>query len=232
VTIILNGHCWPSQNAAIEHFRKMLGRYVNDEMITAFNDHADLLALVRHYDETAGHNKIGVGVEKFYRRHNTCSGFSSSGFWLRRVDGTETDFSFVQAVRGRARSQEQEFYEACRIVVAEDIGAAKAQVFAEHADATGCIPCELTGQPLSFDRAQVDHADPTFRQLVSIFRALQGWRRITRPRRDLSIPPLLQPFANFITPLPSCESSPPLRMLRWQEANGDPASSTRSSLRM
>ncbi len=172
-----NGRTWPTQAAAIEHFRQMLARYADNETVGVVADHNDLLALLQHYD-AAGHDgpsKIGVGVGAFMRkRNNFDGGFSTSGFWVRRIDGTETDFSYIQAIKGRPGA-DREFYEACRVAVAEDILAAKQAFFATHQDSSGRVPCELSGQLIQFDEAHIDHVDPTFRQLVATFRAACGW---------------------------------------------------------
>jgi hypothetical protein len=97
---LANGRTWPTQEAAIEHFRQMLAGYADGDIITTAADHYDLLALLQRYDATipGGPSKIGAGVKVFLRKRNYHpAGFSTSGFWVRRVDGSETDFSFIQA---------------------------------------------------------------------------------------------------------------------------------------
>jgi hypothetical protein len=178
-----NGRAWPTQTAALNHFRLILKRYANEQVIDNASDHADLLALLIRYDVMIhdGPSKIGNGVDAFFRRRNCFDGgFSTSGFWVRRVDGSETDFSYVQAIKGRPRG-DQEFQEACRVAVAADILAAKQHFFDTYADASGRVACELSGRLITFEEAHVDHVDPTFRQLVIAFRAARGWQQALPP---------------------------------------------------
>jgi Protein of unknown function (DUF3223) len=196
-----NGRTWPTQAAALDHFRQLMARYADGEMIDDTSDYADLLALLVRYDATVtdGPSKIGVGVRAFERRRNDYNGYASSGFWVRRVDGSETDFSFVQAVRGRPRQQGREFYEACRVAVAEDLRIAKRTFFDTYEDAFGRVACELSSQLIAFNEAQIDHADPTFRQLVDTFRAARGWR-CAIPPGVLTAPADKQTETRFVDP--------------------------------
>ena len=42
--------------------------------------------------------------------------------------------------------------------------------------AAGHVPCDLSGELISFVEAHLDHASPTFGQLVVSFRAARGWQ--------------------------------------------------------
>ena len=173
-----NGRKWRTQTAALEHFKAMLGRYGDNAIIDDRMDHDDLVALLERYDSVAtdSPSKIGPGVDSFLRRRNVGEGYSTPGFWVRRVDGSETDFSYIWAVKGEPKSNAQEFYDACREAVGADLAAAKRRHFREHGDADGRVPCELTGNPITIDEAHLDHAYPTFGHLVVTFRAARGWQ--------------------------------------------------------
>ncbi|KZZ20790.1 hypothetical protein A3753_18740 [Sulfitobacter sp. HI0082] len=97
-----NGKTWTTQKEALEHFKSLLGRYEDGETVNDLEDHDDLVALLERYDqlELGGPEKIGAGVDHFERRRNRGEGYSSSGFWAIRTNGTETDFSCPKAVRG------------------------------------------------------------------------------------------------------------------------------------
>lgn len=58
-----NGLIWSSQEKAKQHFRQILARYGDDEIISARADHDDLLALLERYDATVsvGQTKLGAG---------------------------------------------------------------------------------------------------------------------------------------------------------------------------
>jgi hypothetical protein len=74
-------------------------------------------------------------------------------------------------VKGDPKSNAQEFYDACRGAVAGNLLAAKKRHFETHGDGAGRVPCDLSGGLVSFAEAHLDHAYPTFGQLVVSFRA-------------------------------------------------------------
>jgi len=149
-----NGKSWSTQAGALAHFKAILGRHADEEEVANRDDHEDLVALLARYDEAHpdGPSKTGPGIECFFRRRNVGAGYSTPSFWVRRTDGTETDFNYIWAVKAEAKSQGSEFYDACRAVVQGDLLAAKRAAFEEHGDAAGCIPCEVTGVLLRLRR--------------------------------------------------------------------------------
>jgi len=174
---LVNGRSWQSQSDALDHFKGMLRRYKDDDVIEDRSDHEDLVALIARYDSAIAENpsKAGCGIEHFFRRRNSGDGYSTSSFWIRRTDGTETDFSYKAAVKGEPKSDAQAFQDACRETVAADIAAAKRRFFKEEGDTDGKAPCDESGDRITIDEAHVDHAWPTFSQLVMEFRAKRGW---------------------------------------------------------
>lgn len=196
-----NGRIWKTQGAALAHFKEMLGRYADNEVVEDRSDHDDLVALLERYDavETAAPSKIGVGVDLFLRKRNGFDGFSTPSFWVRRTDGSETDFSYIWAVKGEPKSNALEFYDACRAAVATDLLAAKKSHFKIHGDAQGRVACELTGNLITLDEAHLDHAYPTFGQLVVAFRAARNWQHAV-PDGVLTKPADGQTTTVFIDP--------------------------------
>lgn len=177
-----NGRSWPTISAAKAHFKAMLARYRDNEVVEDRDDHEDLVALVERYDETVQETptKIGCGIDHFERRRNQGEGWSSPSFWVIRTDGSATDFSYHTATEGVSRGLSKDFADACRQAVAGELLEAKRRFYAAHADVQGRVPCEITGALLAFDEAHLDHAWPTFGQIVAVFRAARGW--------DLEIP--------------------------------------------
>lgn len=176
---LFNGRTWKTQWAALKHFKEMLARYADEQEVSDMQDHDDLAALLGRYDEviTDGLAKVGAGIDYFFRRRNKGEGWSSPSFWVRRIDGTETDFSYIQAVRGVGKGISADFYSACRAAVEKDLLEAKRRFFREHPKRNkhGFVPCELTGRLISFETAHLDHAYFTFNQLVLTYRAMRGW---------------------------------------------------------
>ena len=99
---LVNGRNWPSRKDAIEHFRRMLGRYDDGERITDAADDSDLRALVARYDSVVpadSPTRAGSGIVYFSRERNTGDGWATSGFHVHRSDGTSIDFSFYGAIQ-------------------------------------------------------------------------------------------------------------------------------------
>ena len=97
-----NGRFWAKQGEAKEHFKQMLARYKDGERIADPQDHEDLCALLVPYDGRllpGEETKAGAGVSHFTRQLNRGTGWSSSGFYVHRVDGTSIDFSYIEAVK-------------------------------------------------------------------------------------------------------------------------------------
>ena len=138
-----------TQGSALEHYKAVLHRYQDGHRIADQGDHADLVALIEWYDQVldaVGEPTKGDGqIAHFERRLNTGMGWSSSGFWVVRQDGTATDFSYIDAVKGKPKGRPQDFYGACRQAVALDLIQAKKQAFALYEDDQGRVECELTG---------------------------------------------------------------------------------------
>lgn len=174
-----NGKSWSTQGAALRHFKDMLHAYANEEVVEDRAHHEDLIALVERFDEAHAaqgqETKAGRGIDCFFRRLNTSEGWSTPSFWVRRTDGSETDVSYVWAVKGEVRSASLDFVDACRTAVQSDLLAAKRAFFDEHGDENGAVECEVSGRRITFEQAHVDHAWPTFGQLVVAFRAARGW---------------------------------------------------------
>ena len=178
-----NGKTWLNKASAKDYFRKILNRYSDEDRINSAADIDDLLALLERYDEGIPDGKIGCGVEYFFRRKNSSTGWSSSSFWVHRIDGSETDFSFASAISASPKSESLMFNDACRLAVASDLLAAKHNFFENHpeADEHGFVPCEVSGDLITFHTAHIDHVEPTFRQLVMIFRAINDWNHSILP---------------------------------------------------
>lgn len=97
-----NGRYWRTQGEAMDHFRGMLARSTLGERVVDANDHSDLEALLAVYDSVlpaGAETKWGAGVDFFSKQRNRGEGWSSEGFHVHRIDGTQIDFSYKEAVR-------------------------------------------------------------------------------------------------------------------------------------
>ncbi|PRA82538.1 hypothetical protein CQ054_19705 [Ochrobactrum sp. MYb29] len=180
---LTNGQVFKSKKAAEQHFREMLARYNDGDHISDYHDHSDLSGLLERFDllVSDGPSKIGAGIKRFERRLNRGDGWSSPGFWVIRVDDTPTDFSYVQAVAGRPKSDAEEFSVACHNAVSRDLLAMKQRQFDHFAGPDGLIACDITGNLVGYPEAQLSHAYPPFGMIVKEFRDLKGWVEILPP---------------------------------------------------
>lgn len=111
------------------------------------------------YHNNAG-MKIGCGVAAITVRPAAQNSFC---FWITRVDGTETDFSYKACLKTPSRRSEalKGFRQA---VVGQVIA------FRDSAFRHGPVKCAITGEQIAKSEAHIDHAAPdTFLCLVERF---------------------------------------------------------------
>lgn len=161
---------------AIQFFRAMLHRYRDGEQV---NDEDSLLLnelLQRLPDE-----KIGVGVQHFYRARNPEQ--PTSGFHVMRLDGKATDFSFMKCIDGKKSEPYDYYYRACRFAVSHYLTRTKNALFE-----AGPVPCSVSGELVTKETSEYRHTTPTFTELINRFaaeRALEiDWSMFT-PDRDM-----------------------------------------------
>jgi len=115
-------------------------------------------ALLDHHPRSA--EKIGQGVESIFvgcgRRENC--------FWIKRTDGSETDFSYVKCLY--TPTQWTNIHQAARNAVRDQILLFKNRAFAKAAT----ILCEITHVPIQKDNSDVDHKVPFDLLLENFFR--------------------------------------------------------------
>ncbi|MDN5750191.1 MAG: DCL family protein [Pseudonocardia sp.] len=165
----LGSHTYPSKSVALAEFRSILNGTALDEPLSASAAGMIQLLLRDGYHPEAA-EKIGPGIEGVVVRINA---YGTRGFWLRRLDGTEVDFSYLVALNG-APSVEQ----GVRIALREEINDQIVTFFdTQTADlARGRVVCELCVTVVGSNGIQVDHAAPTFIELASRFAdSLGGW---------------------------------------------------------
>jgi hypothetical protein len=162
--IIIGDRIFKTQKEALGYYRCMLGQYRNNQIIQG-QDSDDLAALLERHPEAV--DKIGCGVKKFYKAPTTKG---TSCFWIERRDGTKTDFSFYSCVQAKTKSLYQEFSDACREAVHDDLTLAKKKFFELYGDDKGLVICEVTGESVAIYESHLDHKKPlTFQVIVRTF---------------------------------------------------------------
>ena len=105
--------------------------------------------------------KIGCGVSTIFVRQNPIFK-KNREFWIKRTDGTETDFSFLECLK--PTDPLRKFKNACRQAISGDVF-----VFRVNNLDGGSI-CPITGIALNIHNVHVDHSTPnTFDKIVTDF---------------------------------------------------------------
>lgn len=198
-----NGKTFASRGAAEAHFLDMRSRYPLNTPIDNPADHDDLLSLLERYDEAihAGPSKIGTGVLHFETRLNRTNGGMNVGFWAVRQDNSETDFSIIKAVAAKGSTEAQQFSDARRVAVADDLNEAKRIHFEIWGDSAGTVECEATGARIERSQARTDYVVKPIRDIVNGFRVVKGWAEklpagvITKPNDAQTITRFEDPIA-------------------------------------
>ncbi len=162
---IVGEEIFSTKIALTKRVRKILYAYEKGETISDqhFMFMLDLLSRHPHADI-----KIGGGVESMFV--DVVKPYNNVGFFLRRQDGTITDFSFVQCVNG-GLSHRAKFNKACRTAVRGDIKEFKSSEFLLDP----LLKCEVSGVTLvNDDSSHVDHYEPSFNTIVDNFIKLNG----------------------------------------------------------
>lgn len=162
--IVINDHVFRTQKEANVFFSAMLSRYHNGQDITG-DDFDMLYALLERHPEAK--REIGCGVKRLYKDKTA---WPQSCFWIERIDGSKTWFSFMAAVTARKRTLFQEFCEACRNAVNEDMRMTKRLFFKRYGNENGKVPCDITGEYILLSESHLDHKKPlTFQVIVITF---------------------------------------------------------------
>jgi hypothetical protein len=177
--VVLDSFSWPSQSAAEAAFRTILrdsGYKLREPIDNPTHDLMLRELLDVHKDAI---EKIGAGVDYFY------VGLTSDGdkvnvkaeaigIWIKRVDGSTEDFSFLTAIR--KNSQRSDAKQGLREAVEEQRRPYRAGRFRPGAP----VLSDLSGDPIaSEEEAHVIYLDPTWGQLTTAFANLEGgWDRL------------------------------------------------------
>jgi len=160
---------FPTQRAATEFFKEMLGRYRHGDRVND-TDSLHLAALLERHTEYPA--KVGCGVDHFevmMTEHGT------QCFRIVRTDGTGTDFSYPHCIRGRPPARKQEVSQALRQAVRIDLYRARDKFFADHRDSQSKITCAVTKERILPQDGHMDHRPPlTFEVIVTTFLESRG----------------------------------------------------------
>jgi hypothetical protein len=154
----VGGERFKSKAALTERVRKILYSYPFEEELQP-DDFAFMSSLLLRHTEST--RKIGVGLAKM----KVMPGLHKTRcFFLIRIDGTESDFSFVNCINGKAPLQD--LRTAMRFAVQDQSRALRDAAFSR----ARVLTCPITGAVITSAEAHVDHIPPdTFERLVDRF---------------------------------------------------------------
>jgi hypothetical protein len=162
--ITLGDRQFPSKAAA--------KRYVNELRQTLPQDvplgppyHSQLCDLIGHHPRR--NEKVGAGISHF--TVSLSEGYRNREFRLHRTDGTSVNFSYHKSLDPET-SPLHDAKKAMRREVQDDILEAKWRWWTDHADESGYLVCSVSGDLITGDAADADHAPPyTFDVLAKTF---------------------------------------------------------------
>jgi hypothetical protein len=191
--VILKRRSFQSKKEAQEYFRmEISSRDVGTEITSQEEFFADIRSLIERHPERE--QKVGVGIEAFIVRLDDNR---NKMLWLRRTDGSSTDFSYITCIRGNGMSLRQEFAEAARKTVEPHITEFRDDYVRRFMNPDGQIPCEETGVLMNIKDSHVDHFPVTFQTLVDQF---LDQTSIGLTRNILSAPADRQTHTSFVCP--------------------------------
>lgn len=160
------GLVFTTKAAAKAHFSTMLRSHaVGDELSVV--EAAQLAGLIERHPSRD--EKVGAGIAAFTVMRE--ERYGGQCFGVRRVDGTCAHFSFYECIT--ASSHRAKVLSAARAAVDDDVADFRARVFGGNRNAV--VSCAVTGVEISWDGAHVDHAPPTFLELVDSWRGTRAW---------------------------------------------------------
>jgi hypothetical protein len=173
IPVVLTSYEWPTRAAAEKHFQSILHdpRYRPNDPITDPEQDAQLRELVEMHPDAD--EKIGIGIDYFFigltsdgDRFNVRSG--ATGIWIRRIDGSPTDFSYLTAIYKHGRKQSVK--DALRLAVDD-----RRMDYREQRFTDGTATSDVSGSLLtSRDQAGVVYVAPTWEQLTFRFAESEG----------------------------------------------------------
>lgn len=163
---LAEGFEFKTKTAAKKFFKSILNSYDDGDFISNPQHHTALLALLSNHPEAT--IKIGEGVKEFDR--DRAPDHKTSCFYITRIDGSRTDFSYPTAINGALNPGQVDLRNACHNAVEQKINAIRKRFLSASNPRS-----EVSGVILDASNCHVLHKDPTFGMLVSEFRNQRGW---------------------------------------------------------
>lgn len=163
---IIDGQPFGTKLELQNKVRSILWGYLDGQSLE-LADFDFILDLLRNHP--TAHTKIGNGVSRIYTRQNPIYKNTRS-FYLERIDGSETDFSYLECIS--PTTKRKKVFMAFRVLIEPDMIAFKQKFFDNNG---GEAICEFTNQKIRFIGSHVDHIPPnTFDAIFNGFANYYG----------------------------------------------------------
>lgn len=155
--IEVNGEKFKTKGALIKKIRSVLNESDIKKTLCG-EDFLFMLSILKMHPsysikEGPGVSSIFIKTNPLYKR-NRC-------FWIKRIDGSETDFSFMQCLN--PKNNLSKFLAACRLSISETM------INFKISSLNLVKTCPETGIALNRFNSHVDHSPPVFDQIVKMF---------------------------------------------------------------
>lgn len=154
------GMSFDTSGAFRDYVKKLLNDLPQGKVVEPH--HSFLVELIKRHPGAA--DKIGKGIDHFKILRNTKYGGRTNSFYLYRLDGTFTDFSYQKCLT--APTPWREFVQAMRGAIMDHIIDAREEAFGDRQE----ISCPIKLQAMTRSVSHVDHVAPdTFEALLQRF---------------------------------------------------------------
>lgn len=158
------GSCkFPSKTALTQYVRSIVARYSVGQTVNEA-DFKFLCDLFIRHPHWALKSERGIQAVKVVRHKEWAR---NKALLILDDGGAEIDISWSECISPTPRRRE--FMECCRAAVVEDILRFKKEWFDRYGDASGRVRCAATGTLVGWRDAHIDHAQPTFVEIVENF---------------------------------------------------------------
>lgn len=108
---VIGSETFVTQGALKKRIQEILRQYKNEQELS----NHDFLFMLEVLKNHPNYNiKNGIGIKKIFVRQNPVYK-NTRGFWLSRLDGSETDFSYLECLT--ETKHEKKFLNACRVAI-------------------------------------------------------------------------------------------------------------------
>ena len=140
-----------------DYVNRLVGRYETEVDLSAEDFDFMLTLLLSHENST---EKIGPGVKRMWLQSTR---YGNKCFWLERLDGTKTDFSYYKCLT--ASNDHSDYLKACRKAIEPLVIGVRDSVFGDRDK----ICCPILGIQITRHESHVDHYPHQFIDLAKEF---------------------------------------------------------------